>query len=138
MQPDETLAMIADHLERGFLENIIDMMKHDRGLLGLLPALIADERGRVRLGTVAVVEALVESCAEEILAQAPAVLRALGDENPTVRADAAYLLCTMGARDALPYLEEARDRETVQPVREALEETIQEMKGGPGPGPDPL
>jgi len=43
------LRMIADHMENGFLENIIDMFRHDTTLYSLVGELIQDERVRVRL-----------------------------------------------------------------------------------------
>jgi len=53
--------MIADYMEKGFLENIIDMFKHDKGLYPLIGELMTDERMRVRLG----ISALVETLAKE-------------------------------------------------------------------------
>jgi hypothetical protein len=73
--------MIADHMEGGFLENIIDMFKHDRGLYSLVPHLMADERGRVRLGTVALIEALRDAHRKEIIDAIPYLKEAEKDEN---------------------------------------------------------
>lgn len=117
--------MIADHMEGGFLENIIDMFKHDRGLYSLVPHLMADERGRVRLGTVALIEALRDAHREEIIGTIPGIAALLKHPNPTIRADAAYLLGVIGHRDAIPYLREAEGDENGlvgQIVRESLEE----------------
>jgi len=36
--------MIADYMEKGFLENIVDMFKHDRSLSPLIADLMRDER----------------------------------------------------------------------------------------------
>ena len=52
------IALIADHMESGFLENIIDMFRHDSGLYPLIGSLIQDERVRVRVGITALMEEL--------------------------------------------------------------------------------
>jgi HEAT repeat protein len=121
------LALIAEYMEKGFLENIIDMFRHDRGLYEKLPGLMADERSRVRLGTVALVESLMEAHRDEIASSIPAIAGLLGHRNPLVRADAAYLLGVIGRGDAIPYLEAARGDE-VRQVRDIVEETINELR----------
>lgn len=124
---------IAEYMEGGFLENIIDMFKHDRGLYRTVPLLMSDERGRVRLGTVALVEGLKDEHPEETAGIIPAVARLLKDENPTIRADAAYLLGIIGHPAALSYLGEAASDENDlvrQIAAEAIEE-IQEAAGQP-------
>jgi len=50
--------MIADYMENGFIGNIVDMFKHDKTLYLLIGELMSDERSRVRIGTVALVEIL--------------------------------------------------------------------------------
>jgi hypothetical protein len=42
-------SMIADYMEKGFLDNIIDMFTHDSTLYALIGHLIQDERVRVRI-----------------------------------------------------------------------------------------
>lgn len=122
-EPFDMKTMIADYMESGFLENIIDMFKHDKSLFSLLGHLIADERGRVRLGTVALVEDLREEYTDEVVEAVPYIAKNLKDPNPTIRADAAYLLGTIGHRDALSYLSEAVNDEDVL-VREMIKDTI--------------
>lgn len=118
--------MIADYMETGFLDNIIEMFRQDKDLYTHIPALMSDERGRVRLGTVALVESLMEEDGAEITAVIPAVAAILGHQSPTVRADAVYLLGIIGHRDALPFLRNALQAE-VEPVRELIMETIKEL-----------
>jgi HEAT repeat protein len=120
--------MIADHMEGGFLENIIDMFKHDRGLYSLVPHLMADERGRVRLGTVALIEALREIHQDEIIGIIPKIAPLLRHHNPTIRADAAYLLGIIGHRDAIPYLKGAEGDENGL-VGEIIRESLEELEG---------
>jgi hypothetical protein len=122
-QSIETKEMIADYMESGFLNDIIDMFKNDRRLFAFLGDLIADERGRVRLGTVALVEDLREAYTGEVIEAIPAIAEGLKAANPVVRADAAYLLGVINHKDALPYLARAVNDENAL-VREAVEETM--------------
>jgi hypothetical protein len=122
------LQLIADHMEKGFLENIIDMFKHDRGLYSIVPALMSDERSRVRIGTVALIESLRETHEEEVSALVTEVAALLKNENPAVRADTAYLLGAIGHEDAVKYLKDALD-EKVEPVRQVIVETLEELGG---------
>lgn len=117
--------MIADHMEGGFLENIIDMFRHDKGLFSLIGPLIGDERVRVRLGAVALVEELKEDFMQDVVSAIPDIAPALKGENPTVRADAAYLLGIIGHGDAIVFLKEALKDEDVQAVREAISEAME-------------
>ena len=72
---DAALAeMIADYMEKGFLENIIDMYKHDSGLYRLIGILIQDERVRVRLGVTALMEDLSRSDRNNIGKSLPFIL----------------------------------------------------------------
>lgn len=120
------LKMIADHMENGFLENIIDMFKHDNSLYLLLGDLLGDERMRVRIGTVALVETLMEEKVEHLQSAIPAVAQRLKDSNATIRGDAAYLLGIIGHRNALPFLREASGDEH-QMVRKTVIEAIEEI-----------
>jgi HEAT repeat protein len=128
MQDEDLLKLIADHMEGGFLENIVDMFKHDRTLYRFLPELMADERGRVRLGMVALVETLVGEHQDDISSHVPGVAEALlKHEEPTVRGDAVYLLGVIGGKEALRHLQEAVHSEKVEPIRQVMWETIVEL-----------
>lgn len=118
--------MIADYMEKGFLENIIDMFKHDRSLYPLIGDLMTDERMRVRLGMSALVETLAKEDPENILISIPAIAALLKSENPTIRGDAVYLLGIIGHRDAVPFLIGALEDENSD-VREFAREAIEEI-----------
>lgn len=120
--------MIADYMEQGFLENIIDMFKHDRTLYSIIGNLLADERGRVRLGTVALIEELKKDYEDEIIKVIPDIARNLRSQNPTIRGDSAYLLGIIGHKDALPYLMDASDDKNPM-VRQVIEESIESING---------
>ncbi len=101
---DQLLQMIADYMNRGFLENIIDMFKYDTSLYRFVGDLIRDERIRVRIGTTALIEELKETRPEEVALAIPSLLPLLQDINPTVRGDAAYLIGIIGESESLERL----------------------------------
>ena len=47
IESSELRRMIADYMENGFLENIIDMFKHDKSPYAFTGKLMADERVRL-------------------------------------------------------------------------------------------
>lgn len=117
------IKMIADYMEQGFLENIIDMFKHDRSLYSIIGSLLADERGRVRLGTVALIEELKKDYEDEIIRVIPDIARNLRNQNPTIRGDSAYLLGIIKHQDAVLFLREASGDDNPL-VRQIIEESI--------------
>lgn len=121
--------MIADYMEKGFLDNIVDMFKHDKSLYPMIGDMLGDERSRVRLGAVALVETLLTSDFHNILRAVPGIAMLLKNPHPTIRGDAAYLLGIIGHKDALPYLLEAANDEN-ELVREAALEAIEAIKSG--------
>ncbi len=126
---DEFNAMVLDYMEKGFLENIIDMLRHDESLYPIVIDMIKDDRMRVRLGATALVEEMVRnnpSLPGPIIQLIPSIAKLLQDKSPTVRGDAANLLDIIGHTDALPFLLEALDDENVS-VREIVEEAIRNL-----------
>src|SRR3990170_3417170 len=120
-------SMIADYMEKGFLENIIDMFKHDANLYPLIGDLMADERMRVRLGVTALVETLAREDPENIPVSLPSIAALLKNPSPTVRGDAAYLPGIIGHRGAIPFLTGALDDENAD-VREFARDAIEEIE----------
>ncbi len=114
-------------MENGFLENIVDMFKHDKTLYCHLGDLLGDERSRVRIGTVALVETLHTEDKNNVVEAIPGIAKLLKDPNPTIRGDAAYLLGIIGHKDALLFLDGASSDEN-EAVREAVSEAIEEIK----------
>jgi len=115
--------MIKDYIENGFLENIVDMFKHDKSMYPYIGDMLKDDRARVRLGTVALVETLKTEDINNILTAIPGVAKLLKSPNPTIRGDSAYILGIIGHKDALPFLLDASDDEN-EMVREIVEESI--------------
>lgn len=130
---DATIKMIADYMEGGFLDNIVDMFRHDPSYYPLLGRLLGDERSRVRIGAVALVETLKEEDSGNVLLAIPGIARLLRDPNVTIRGDAAYLLGIIGHKDALPFLMDAAGDDH-DLVRETIAEAIAEIRAGKGTG----
>jgi HEAT repeat protein len=118
--------MLADYMENGLLDNIIDMFKHDQSLYAYIGDLIADERIRVRIGATALVESLRKEDPENVNKAIPHLLPLLKAETPVIRGDAAYLLGIIGNRDVVPFLNEIiNDADTN--VRIIAEEAIEDI-----------
>jgi hypothetical protein len=123
---DQSLAvLIADHMESGFLENIIDMFRHDRGLYRLVGELIRDERVRVRIGVTALIEELRILDPEHISEAVPGLLPLLASTEAVVRGDSANLLGIIGEMIALPAMKpllEDQDENVRLIAKEAIDE----------------
>jgi HEAT repeat protein len=100
---------LADYMENGLLDNIIDMFKHDQSLYAYIGGLITDERMRVRIGATALVESLRKEDPENIGRAIPHLLPLLKAEAPVIRGDAAYLLGVIGNKEVVPFLNELID-----------------------------
>lgn len=99
----ELKEMIADFMQKGFLENMIDMFKHDTSLYSITGDLLRDERVRVRIGVAALLEELQKERPLEARLALTSLLPLLRDNNPAVRGDAAYLIATVGGREGLGF-----------------------------------
>lgn len=120
---NELKAMVLDYMEKGFLENIIDMFRRDENLYPLIADMIRDERMRVRLGATALVEELIRLEPDSRAMLIPDITELLKDEDPIVRGDGANLLDIIKHRDALPFLllaENDGDANVREIVREAI------------------
>jgi len=129
MTHGETVKMLTDYMENGFLDNITDMFRHDPSLYAHLAEVMADERSRVRIGYVNLVETLIDTHREHILAVVPEIASHLKDERPQIRADAAYMLEVIGDVQAVPALVTALQTETVEPVREIFQDALDVLRG---------
>lgn len=124
---DELKVIIPEHMERGFLENIIDMFRHYDNLYPLIVDMIKDERVRVRLGTTALVEELIKDTPGPLIELIPSLGELLKDPSSAIRGDAANLLGIIKHKDALPYLLHA-ENDTDDDVREIVREAISDIK----------
>lgn len=133
--------MVLDYMEKGFLDNIIDMFKHDESLYRFIIDMIRDERMRVRLGATALVEELVGFRRGSLDRLVPEIIKLLDDPNPTVRGDGANLLGIIGHRAALPPLLRAERHDGDKNVRDIAGEAVADIRaldeGGPSPARTP-
>jgi HEAT repeat protein len=127
IEPSVLKKLIADYLENGFLENIIDMFKHDESLYYLIGDLLKDERLNVRIGVSALIETLKIEDKENISKAISSIISLLKDQNPTIRSDAAYILGMIGNKDAIPFLKEIENDED-ENVRTIVKEAIEEIE----------
>jgi hypothetical protein len=128
MTNNDLSSMIAEYMEKGFLENIVDMFKHDSSLYALLGSLIQDERVRVRIGATALVEELKAKDKENISRALAPLLPLVDHSNPVVRGDTANLIGIIGAPEALPFIERLLADKDPN-VRLISREAIDEIEG---------
>lgn len=121
--------MLIEHMGRGFLENIIALMKQDPATVRFIPDLIGDDDIMVRLGATALVEELADKHREVLGGAVPGLVKLLGHENPTIRGDAANVLGIMRDRSALEALRNLRT-DGHPAVREIVQDILQEIERG--------
>lgn len=125
--PSVLKKLIADHLEEGYLENIIDMFKHDSSLYTYVGELMTDERLRVRIGVSALIETLREEDPDNVSNAIPSLFPLLKNHDSIRRGDAAYILGIIGNRYAIPFLKEIENDED-ENVRTIVKEAIEEIE----------
>ena len=130
INPSDLKKLIADHMENGFLENIVDMFKYDVSLYDYIGKLMRDERLRVRIGTSALIETLSVEDPENVSKAIPSLLPLLKDQDPIRRGDAAHILGMIGNKDAIPFLKEIENDED-ENVRTIVKEAIEEIQAKP-------
>ncbi|HMK61379.1 MAG TPA: hypothetical protein VK452_09600 [Dissulfurispiraceae bacterium] len=128
MNPEDLKIMVLNYMDDGYLENIIDMFKHDEALYPLVIDMISDDRVRVRLGAAALVEELVKTNRGPLVRLIPSIAGLLDDANPTRRGDAAYLLGIIRHEAALPYLLKVRNDDNIF-AREIISDAIHDITG---------
>ncbi len=127
IDPSDLKKLLTDHMENGFLENIVDMFKYDISLYDYIGELMKDERLRVRIGTSALIETLSVEDPENVSKAIPSLLPLLKDHDPIRRGDAAHILGMIGNKDAIPFLKEIENDED-ENVRTIVKEAIEEIQ----------
>ncbi len=128
MNDEETRSMLIEYMGKGFLENIIALMKQDTSAIRFIGAMLGDDAIVVRLGTTALVEELVKDRRKVLVAAVPGLVELLGHKNPTIRGDAANVLGIIGHASALGPLRELADDDNPA-VREIAREAMREIEG---------
>ncbi len=126
-QQTDLLQMISDYMENGFLENIIDMYRHDVTLYRLIGELIQDERIRVRLGVTALVEELKKIDPDHVILAQEHLLPLLHHADAVVRGDAANLVGIVGDDTSLYHLKALMEDENGN-VRIIAHEAVQQLE----------
>jgi len=119
--------MLIEYMGRGFLENIVALMKQDPTAVRFIPDLISDDNIMVRLGATALVEELAKDHRKILGGAVPGLVKLLVYENPTIRGDAANVLGVIRDRSALEALWNLRtDKHPT--VREIVQDILQEIE----------
>jgi HEAT repeat protein len=120
--------MIADYMENGLLDNIVDMYKHDKSLYEYIGYLMSDERMRVRIGATALIETMKDEDPDNISKAIPSILPLLRKQDPVTKGDIAYLLGVIGSKETIPYLNDLLNDEDGN-VRTIAQEAIEDIQG---------
>ena len=127
---EEFRQMVFDFINRGFLENIVSLVKQEPDLIQLIPEMVQDERIRVRLGAVTLLEDLFEWKPGLVYQLIPSIGTLLDHENPTIRGDAASALEIILHPESLRLLKEHMNEPNPQ-VREVILEAIDTLEKAP-------
>jgi HEAT repeat protein len=125
--PEDMAAMIADYMEKGFLENIEALFRQDPSVWPAVARLVGDERMRVRLGAAALVEELSAGRVPGIETLADYLVPLLTDESPLIRGDAAYCVGLAGGVGHVEPLEKLFGDENPD-VRESARDAVEEIR----------
>ena len=93
---EELLKVMADFLEMGHVENIVEMFKQDPHYYEWVGPLLTDERFAVRLGVSVLFEYLIEERPGDVELAIPSLSEVLKHETPWVRGEAISVLSIIG------------------------------------------
>lgn len=119
----ELIAVIADFLEMGHVENIMAMFKQDPPLYALSGELLRDERFMVRMGMAVLFEEMKGIRPQEVALAIPALLPILAEETPWMRGEAVNLLGIIGTPEALAQIQTLADDPEPQ-IREMVADIL--------------
>jgi len=98
---EELLKVIADFLEMGHVQNIVEMFKQDTRYYGWVGQMLSDERFAVRLGVSVLFEYLIEERPDDIQLAVPSLAKVLNHETAWVRGEAVSVLSIIGSQEAM-------------------------------------
>jgi hypothetical protein len=105
-EDQQLIAVIADFLEMGHVENIMAMFKQDQALYRLTGEILRDERFMVRMGVAVLFEELAVIRPGEVRLAVPALAPLLADQVPWVRGEAVNILGIIGGGQARRLIEQ--------------------------------
>ncbi len=126
---DELLAVMADFLEMGHVENIVAMYKQESRYYEWTGRLLTDERFAVRLGISVLFEYLVEQRPDDVRLAIPSLTEQLENTKSWVRGEAVNVLGIIGSEDALVQVEkmvEDPDSQVAEVARDILTEAYRQ------------
>ena len=98
---EELLKVIADFLEMGYVQNIVEMFKQETRYYDWVGQLLTDERFAVRLGVSVLFEYLIEERPDDIQLAVPSLAKVLTHETSWVRGEAVSVLSIIGSQEAM-------------------------------------
>ena len=101
----ELLAVIADFLEMGHVENIVAMFRQDPRYYEWTGKLLTDERFAVRLGVSVLFEYLSQTDPAHIELAIPSLVKQLQHSTAWVRGEAVNVLGLIGSKTALAHVQ---------------------------------
>ncbi|GAB6182848.1 HEAT repeat domain-containing protein [Thermodesulfovibrio hydrogeniphilus] len=120
--------MLFDYLDNGYLENIITFFEHEPNEMRLIPKMLQDERIRIRVGALAIIESLKEKYPDRLKDIVPLILNILlKAKEKNIRGDAAYALEIIADPSTKKALEEALSQEEDEQVREFIQDAINKL-----------
>ena len=102
----EFTKLIADDLESGALEKVIELFRYNKTLFLFVGNLLRDDRMRVRLGANMLMDELLEEKPDDVKLALPHILPLLRDQSPTIRGDAADMLGMIGSVEHIGLLQD--------------------------------
>lgn len=123
----ELQKVIADFLEMGHVENIVEMFKQDFRYYGWVGELLDDERFNVRLGLSVLFQELKLCCPHDVQLAVPSLCKALDNDKAHVRGEAANVLGIIGNSEARLCVSKVLQDESPQ-VREVAKDVLEEWE----------
>lgn len=122
---EELLKVIADFLEMGHVENIVEMFKQDPRYYQWTGKLLTDERFAVRLGVSVLFEYLVAERPEDVEKAIPSLAAVLPHDMEWVRGEAVSVLSIIGSAEAFSHIQTMVNDPSPQ-VRAMVKDILQE------------
>lgn len=119
--------MLFEYLDSGYLENIVTFFEHEPTQLSLIPMMLSDERLRLKLGAIAILEELKERKPASLKTIVPSLIGLLDSPDKNIRGNAVYALEIIGDISAKPALLEALHKEQDAEVRDFIEDAIRSL-----------